>query len=86
MVQVNMHEAKSRLSELGAMLAGGSEDEVVIARNNVPYLSLKAYVPERGGKPVAIGLFDGKYELPDDFDEMFDALDAEIIDSIEVLR
>lgn len=42
-VQVNMHEAKSRLSELGERVWRG--ERVIIARDGKPYLDL---VPHRG--------------------------------------
>ena len=41
-IQVNMHEAKTRLSQLAE--AAWSGDEVVIARAGKPYLDLKPHV------------------------------------------
>ena len=82
MIQVNMLEAKTRLSELGAALHSGEEDEIVIARNGVPYLSLKRY--EAGPQPIVFGLAKGIWDIGPDFYDEFDALDDEIADMFEV--
>ncbi|TVQ22668.1 MAG: type II toxin-antitoxin system prevent-host-death family antitoxin, partial [Spirochaetaceae bacterium] len=42
MQQVNMHDAKSRLSELVQLVESGEEPEVVIARNGRPVARLLA--------------------------------------------
>ena len=63
-LQVNMHEAKSRLSELGERVWKG--ERVVIAKAGKPYLDLLPYresPPER--KP---GRCKGQIELTEDFD------------------
>ncbi len=63
--QVNMHEAKSRLSELGELVWKG--EKVVIAKAGKPYLDL---LPHRAGrarrKP---GRLKGQITLAEDFDQ-----------------
>ena len=73
---VNMHEAKSQLSRLAASLESGQEDEVVIARNGKPVLSLTLVKPKRGGFKIGIG--KGKFELPHDYEAIHEQLDKEI--------
>lgn len=63
-MQVNMHEAKTRLSELVAAAERG--EEVLIARNGRPAARLVAVVNEH--PPVRIGILAGQIELADDFD------------------
>jgi len=63
-MQVNMHDAKTRLSELVAAAEAG--EEVVIARGGTPAVRL---VPVRTvHPPVRFGLLAGQIELADDFD------------------
>ncbi len=67
MSQVNMHEAKSRLSQLVDAVENGSASEIIIARNGKPAAKLVAVdAPVR--KPLRFGLGKGKFKLPDDFD------------------
>ncbi|MGO0305607.1 type II toxin-antitoxin system Phd/YefM family antitoxin [Endozoicomonas acroporae] len=61
---INMHEAKSRLSQLGELAWRG--ERVVISRAGKPYLELIPYRERKARKP---GLLKGKIHLSDDFDE-----------------
>jgi prevent-host-death family protein len=64
-MQVNMHEAKTRLSEL--VSAAESGEEVVIARDGAPAVRL---VPVRAEyPPVRLGALAGEIEIGDDFDD-----------------
>jgi prevent-host-death family protein len=79
MAQFNMHEAKTRLSELVQMAESG--EEVIIARNGKPVARLVEVEPP--AKPVeepklrgAWGALKGKIWMSDDFDEP----DEELID------
>ncbi len=63
-IQVNMHEAKTRLSQLAELAWQGQE--VVIARAGKPYLDLKPHIG--AGKPRVPGRFKGQIEIADDFD------------------
>lgn len=62
MPTVNMHEAKTRLSQLVAAAEAG--EMVVIARNGVPVAQLVAYTPP-ARQP---GRLKGKMVLHEDFD------------------
>lgn len=62
---VNMHDAKTRLSQLVDAIESGAETEIVLARNGRPAARLVP-VPKR--KPIRMGLARGEYTLPDDFD------------------
>jgi prevent-host-death family protein len=64
MVQVNMHEAKTRLSQLVGLVEEG--ERVVIARAGMPVAELvpvvRASIPRRGG------VWNGKAQIATDFD------------------
>lgn len=64
-MQVNMHEAKTRLSELVAAAERG--EEVLIARNGRPAVRLMAIVKDH--PPVRLGVLAGQIRLADDFDQ-----------------
>lgn len=64
-MQVNMHDAKTRLSELVAAAETG--EEVIIARNGEPAARLVAITAEH--PPVRLGVLAGQIELGPDFDE-----------------
>ena len=73
--QVNMHEAKSRLSELGELVWKG--ERVVIARAGKPYLDL---LPHRETRKARVpGRLAGQIRVADDFD----STPAEVLDSFE---
>jgi prevent-host-death family protein len=71
-MQVNMHDAKTKLSELVAAAERG--EEVVIARNGTPAARLVAIAPEH--TPVQLGVLAGEIELGPDFDEPLPEFDA----------
>lgn len=64
-MQVNMHEAKTKLSEL--VVAAERGEEVIIARNGVAAARLVAITAEH--KPVRLGVLAGEIEIGPDFDE-----------------
>jgi len=66
-VRVGMHEAKTQLSRLVDLAAGG--EEVIIQRSGRPVARL---VPVQRRRPVAeaFGALRGEIELADDFDEL----------------
>jgi prevent-host-death family protein len=64
-MQVNMHDAKTRLSELVAAAERG--EEVIIARGGTPAVRLVAVRPEHA--PVRLGVLAGEIETGDDFDD-----------------
>jgi prevent-host-death family protein len=61
---VNMHDAKTKLSELVAAAERG--EEVVIARNGIPAVRLVAISPQYA--PVRLGVLAGQIELGPEFD------------------
>ena len=69
--QVNMHEAKSRLSELGELAQKG--EKIVIAKAGKPYLDLLAHRGSRGKRSP--GRLAGQIRIAPEFDETsFDVL------------
>ena len=68
MKQVNVHEAKTRLSRLLQEVEDG--EEIVIARNGEPVARLVRVEPER--KPREPGWAKGKVWMAPDFDEFDD--------------
>lgn len=64
-MQVNMHDAKTRLSELVA--AAESGEEVVISRDGTPAVRLVAVGVTYS--PVRLGALAGEIEVGEDFDE-----------------
>jgi prevent-host-death family protein len=64
MVVVNMHEAKTRLSELVRMVEAG--EKVVLARNGTPVAELVSATPPKKREG---GLWKGKVWIAPDFDE-----------------
>lgn len=63
MVEVNVHEAKTHLSRLLRRVAAG--EEIVIARAGRPIARL---VPIEARPRRVLGLDEGLFEVPDDFD------------------
>jgi len=64
MRQVNMHEAKTNLSQLNEKVIAG--EEIVIARAGQPVARLVRYVPRRGKRKL--GVLKGRMRIADDFD------------------
>lgn len=63
--QINMHEAKSRLSELGELAWKG--ERIVIAKAGKPYLDLLPHREQRVERKP--GRLKGKITIAPDFDE-----------------
>jgi prevent-host-death family protein len=63
-MQVNMHDAKSRLSELVELARKG--ERVVIARSGVPVAEIVAHRETAG--PRRGGQWEGRARIADDFD------------------
>jgi prevent-host-death family protein len=73
MTSVGVHEAKTQLSDLLRRVEAG--EEVVICRGTVPVARL---VPANQGTGQRLGLDEGSFVVPDDFDAPLpdDLLDA----------
>ena len=63
-IQINMHEAKSKLSQLAEKAWAG--DKIVIAKAGKPYLDL---LPHQPRKERIAGRYKGKIKLAKNFDE-----------------
>lgn len=74
-IQVNMHEAKTRLSQLAEMAWRG--EKVIIAKAGKPYVDLTPHVAtSKARKP---GRYKGQIRIAGDFDELPD----ELLDAFE---
>lgn len=68
MESVNMHEAKTRLSQLVARAAKG--EAIIIAKAGKPVARVTAYDSPEAGQRKRIGFMTGEFTVPDDFDRM----------------
>ena len=71
MIVVNMHEAKTRLSELVRLVEAG--EKVVLARNGTPVAELVRATPPEKRKG---GIWKGKVWISPDFDEPLPEFEA----------
>jgi prevent-host-death family protein len=72
MYQANMHEAKSKLSQLVEMVLAG--EEVIISKAGKPVAKLIAYQEEQEDR--VLGALKGKVWVSPDFDELPPDLEA----------
>lgn len=72
MATVNMHDAKSRLSQLVAAVRSGAEREVVIAVNGTPAARL---VPIEAKPKPRWGLLGSKITVPVSIDRLNDEIE-----------
>lgn len=72
MIQVNMHEAKTRLSKLVELVEQG--ERVIIARNGEPVAELVPYVGQTG--PRKGGIWEGRMWISPDFDDPLPEFEA----------
>lgn len=68
MESVNMHDAKTRLSQLVARAAKG--EAFIIAKAGKPLVRVTAIETPETGKQKRIGFMAGEFKVPDDFDRM----------------
>jgi antitoxin (DNA-binding transcriptional repressor) of toxin-antitoxin stability system len=79
MVKVNIHEAKTHLSEHLDRLERGEEDVVVICRRNEPIAELRALPKQRStARPILAA--DPRFHLSTKF---FEPLPSGILDAFE---
>jgi prevent-host-death family protein len=76
MIQVNIHEAKTKLSQLLARVAAG--EEVIIARAGRPIARLSGIQQSRASRKL--GVDEGLFEVPDDFNA---PLPPEVLEEFE---
>lgn len=75
MHQVNIHEAKSKLSQLVEMVLAG--EEVIISKEGKPVAKLIAYQEEQEErKERVLGALKGKVWIAPDFDDLSPDLEA----------
>jgi len=63
--QVNVHEAKTRLSQLLAEVEGGQE--IVVARNGIPVAKLVPF-PKPASPRLRVDTWKGRIKMSSDFD------------------
>ncbi len=68
MESVNIHEAKTRLSQLLAKVAQG--ESFVIAKAGKPVAKVTAIDSPESGKQKRLGFLTGQFKIPDDFDRI----------------
>ncbi|MDL0430136.1 type II toxin-antitoxin system prevent-host-death family antitoxin [Marinobacter sp. TBZ242] len=68
MESVNMHEAKTRLSQLVARAAKG--EAFIIAKAGKPVARVTAIDSPEESQQKRIGFMAGEFTVPDDFDRM----------------
>ena len=68
MESVNMHEAKTRLSQLVARAAKG--EAFIIAKAGKPIARVTAIDAPEEGQQKRIGFMAGEFKVPEDFDRM----------------
>ena len=68
MESVNMHEAKTRLSQLVARAAKG--EAFIIAKAGKPVARVMAYDSLEQSQQKRIGFMAGEFTVPEDFDRM----------------
>lgn len=68
MTIINMFEAKTNLSKIAKMLETGQEEYVIIARNGKPLLRIILEPQVNVNK--RLGLAEGQFKVPNNFDDM----------------
>jgi antitoxin (DNA-binding transcriptional repressor) of toxin-antitoxin stability system len=79
MAKLNIHEAKTHLSEYLDRLERGEEDVVTICRRNEPIAEIRA-LPKRGKAPRPIFRRDPRFRLPKSF---FEPLPEDLLTGFE---
>lgn len=75
-MQANMHEAKSKLSQLAELACSG--EQVIIAKAGKPFVQL---IPYKEPHPREFGQFKGSFKIHADFDS--DSTSKEITNLFE---
>ncbi len=68
MESINIHEAKTRLSQLLAKVAKG--EGFIIAKAGKPIARVTAIDSPEPGQQKRLGFLEGQFTIPDDFDRM----------------
>ncbi|MBQ2615870.1 MAG: type II toxin-antitoxin system prevent-host-death family antitoxin [Synergistaceae bacterium] len=67
-MRIDIEEAKGKLPELVGKVVFGGENQVIITKRGMPVAKLIDYYSKPQG--VKLGVADGLFEIPDDFDTM----------------
>lgn len=70
MKSVNMHEAKTHLSRLVEEAVNGKP--FIIAKNGHAMVKVVAVTEPVATKPMRLGFMEGEFNVPDNFDHMFE--------------
>lgn len=76
MVEMGLFETKTHLSRLVDDLLAGRNDCVRVLRRGKPAVQITPVTET--GRGLKIGAMKDELDLPEDFDDAFDALDAEV--------
>ena len=68
MEAINIHEAKTRLSQLVARAAEG--EGFIIAKSGKPMARVTAIDSPASGQQKRLGFLAGQFKIPNDFDRM----------------
>ena len=79
MKTVNMHEAKTHLSRLVDAAVEG--EPFIIAKSGKPLVKV---VPIEAEAPKRVGFLEGMYNIPEDFDTMFEDEIREMFENSEI--
>ncbi len=80
MIRLNIHEAKTHLSEYLGRLEKG--ETILLCKRNVPIAEIRPIkAPMRGKRPI--GLAKGKIKIRESF---FDALPDDLLDAFEGIQ
>ena len=67
-MRIDIEEAQGKLSELVGKVVFGGENQVIITKRGMPVAKLVDYYSKP--QEVKLGVADGLFEVPDDFDTM----------------
>lgn len=70
MKSVNMHEAKTHLSRLVEEAVNGTP--FIIAKNGHAMVKVVAITEPVAVKPTRLGFMEGEYDVPDNFDRLYE--------------
>ena len=75
-MMTNMLDAKTHFSRYVALVESGAEDQVIVARNNVPVAKIVPFdAPADTSR--RFGVARGAFAVPDDIDALNDEIAAE---------
>jgi antitoxin (DNA-binding transcriptional repressor) of toxin-antitoxin stability system len=78
MVRLNVHEAKTHLSEYLSRIEAG--ETIVLCRRNVPIAEIRPLPPVEPPRGPEIGFAKGTFTVPD---ELFEPLPSELLGAFE---